>query len=105
MIKIQYQVQFSRSVEYAVCFSGSLVKVWSWLAQGDCLPFSSYEITKKKKLSLRLKKEKKMLFFSNQKMQCIQFIVLGFNTTLTASDIMAVGDAHVFPGFLTPVVT
>ena len=33
------------------------------------------------------------------------FIVLGFNATLTAKIIiMAVGDAHVFPGFLTPVL-
>ena len=33
-------------------------------------------------------------------------VVLGFNATLTAKVIiMAVGDAHVFPGFLTPVLT
>ena len=31
-------------------------------------------------------------------------VVLGFNATLTGH-IMAVGDAHVFPGFLTPVLT
>ena len=31
-------------------------------------------------------------------------IVLRFNTTLTGH-IMAVGDAYVFPGFLTPVLT
>ena len=30
-------------------------------------------------------------------------VVLGFNATLTAV-IMVVGDAHVFPGFLTPVL-
>ena len=29
-------------------------------------------------------------------------VVLGFNATLTAK-VMAVGDAYVFPGFLTPV--
>ena len=33
-------------------------------------------------------------------------VVLGFNANLTAKIIiMAVGDAHVFPGFLTPVLT
>ena len=34
-------------------------------------------------------------------------VVLGFNATLTAKVIiiMAVGDAYVFPGFLTPVLT
>ena len=34
-------------------------------------------------------------------------VVLGFNATLTAEVIiiMAVGDAYVFPGFLTPVLT
>ena len=33
-------------------------------------------------------------------------VILGFNATLTAQVIiMAVGDAHVFPGFLTPVLT
>ena len=31
-------------------------------------------------------------------------VVLGFNATLTA-EVMAVCDAHVFPGFLTPVLT
>ena len=31
-------------------------------------------------------------------------VVFGFNTTLTAK-VMAVGDAYVFPGFLTPVLT
>ena len=31
--------------------------------------------------------------------------VLGFNAALTASHIMVVGDAYVFPGFLTPVQT
>ena len=31
-------------------------------------------------------------------------VVLGFNATLTAR-VMAVGDGHVFPGFLTPVLT
>ena len=31
-------------------------------------------------------------------------VVLGFNTTLTAK-VMAVGEAYVFPGFLTPVQT
>ena len=32
--------------------------------------------------------------------------VLGFNTTLRVKVIsMAVGDAHVFPGFLTPLPT
>ena len=34
------------------------------------------------------------------------FIVLGFKATLTAKVIsLAVGDAHVFPVFLTPVLT
>ena len=32
-------------------------------------------------------------------------VVLGFNATLTAKVIAAVGDAHVFPGFLTSVLT
>ena len=32
-------------------------------------------------------------------------VVLGFNAFLTASHIMAVSDAYVFPGFLTPVLT
>ena len=32
-------------------------------------------------------------------------VVLRFNATLTAKVMMAVGDAHVFPGFLTPVLT
>ena len=32
-------------------------------------------------------------------------VVLGFNATLTAKVIMAVGDTYVFPGFLTPVLT
>ena len=37
----------------------------------------------------------------------IWLVVLEFNATLTAKviDIMAVGDAYVFPGFLTPVLT
>ena len=30
---------------------------------------------------------------------------LGFNATLTASHVMAVGDPYVFPGFFTPVIT
>ena len=34
----------------------------------------------------------------------IWFVVLGFNATLTGH-IIAVGDAHLFPGFLTPVLT
>ena len=32
-------------------------------------------------------------------------VVFGFNATFTAKHIMAVSDAHVFPGFLTPVLT
>ena len=31
-------------------------------------------------------------------------VVLGCNATLTATVIMAVGDAYVFPGFLTPIL-
>ena len=35
---------------------------------------------------------------------CLSVGCIGFNITLTAK-VMAVGDAHVFPGFLTPVLT
>ena len=38
--------------------------------------------------------------------EACRLVVLRFNATLTAKGhIMAVGDAHVFPGFLTPVLT
>ena len=32
-------------------------------------------------------------------------VVMGFNATLTAKVMMAAGNAFVFPGFLTPVLT
>ena len=35
----------------------------------------------------------------------VGFFYLGWNCTLTQLYIMSVGDAHVFPGFFTPVLT
>ena len=55
--------------------------------------------------------QSRVVFLSNMENSAEQnnlvvLVVLGFNATLTAKVIsMAVGDAHVFPGFLTPVLT
>ena len=39
------------------------------------------------------------------KIGCIGWLYWWFNATLTAIHIMAVGDVHVFPGFLTQALT